>query len=256
MESIGSRLRSARESKDISIEQAQKDTRISSRILAALEADRIDDIISGPVYAKSFIKKYASYLGLDGAALADIFSGERPKFKEQISVLAGNTGSAGFPFRKVIAAVIAVAAIALAVKLTVMGVSKAVTFIKSRPKAVKKAGPAPVKTSAKQAQKAAKIPVQEPAKVQPAAAAAAVQVPKGEGLVLSIRARADVYLKIKADGSVIFDGMLKKGSDEKWKASNSFEISTSKAEALSVGLNGTDIGVLGKGAVKGLKLPK
>lgn len=238
MEPIGPRLRSAREAKGISLEQAQKDTRISSRILAALEADKIDEIVSGPVYAKSFIKKYAGYLGLDGTVMADGFSGDRPEFKEQISVLAKNTGGARFPVKKVIAAVITVAAVVFAAKLAVIGVSKAAAFIKSRPKAVKKANAAPAaKPAAKQPQKA-------------------VQVPKGEKLELSIRTRADVYVKIKADGSVIFDGMLKKGTAEKWSASNSFELSTSKAEALSAELNGADIGVLGKGAVKGLKLPK
>ncbi|MFA5335935.1 MAG: RodZ domain-containing protein [Candidatus Omnitrophota bacterium] len=251
MESIGPRLRSAREAKGISLEQAQKDTRISSRILAALEADKIDEIVSGPVYAKSFIKKYAGYLGLDGTAMADGFLGEKPEFKEQISVLAKNNAGTRFPFKKVIAVVITVVAVVLAAKLAVIGVSKAAAFIKSRPKAVKKTNAAPaVKPAAKQPQKAAK------AAASAAASAAAVQVPKGEKLELSIRTRADVYVKVKADGSVIFDGMLKKGTAEKWSASNSFEISTSKAEALSAELNGADIGVLGKGAVKGLKLPK
>ncbi|MFA6355536.1 MAG: RodZ domain-containing protein [Candidatus Omnitrophota bacterium] len=247
MESIGPRLRSAREAKGISLEQAQKDTRISSRILAALEADKIDEIVSGPVYAKSFIKKYAGYLGLDGTAMADGFLGEKPEFKEQISVLAKNNGGGRFPFNKVIVAVITVVLVVLAAKLAVIGASKAAAFIKSRPKAVKKANAAPAaKPAAKQPQKPVKA----------AAPATAVQVPKGEKLELSIRTRADVYVKIKADGSVIFDGMLKKGTAEKWSASNSFELSTSKAEALSAELNGADIGVLGKGAVKGLKLPK
>ena len=247
MESIGSRLKSAREAKGFSLEQAQKDTRISSRILAALEADNIDEIVSGPVYAKSFIKKYASYLGLDGTAMADGFLGDRPEFKEQISVLARNPGGVRFPFKKIIAAVITVALVILAAKLAVIGVSKASAFIKSRPKAVKKAVAAPAKPAAKQ-QKAVKAPA--------AAPAPAVLVPKGEMLELSIRARSDVYVKIRADGVVIFDGMLNKGSAENWSASNSFELSTSKAEVLSAELNGTDIGSLGKGAVKGLKLPK
>jgi cytoskeletal protein RodZ len=92
MESIGSRLRSARESKGITLDQAQRDTRISSRILTALENDRIAEIVSGPVYIKSFIKKYANYLGLNGTDLAESFTGEKPGFKDQISVLSRDTG--------------------------------------------------------------------------------------------------------------------------------------------------------------------
>lgn len=244
MESIGSRLRSAREAKGISLEQAQKDTRISSRILSALETDRIDQMVSGPIYAKSFIKKYANYLGLDGNAVAESFTVPKPEFKEQISVLAKDAcGNGGFPYRKVITAVVVIVVIIAAVKLVSFGISKTVAFFKSRPKAVKTIEPAKAKPAPKPAVKAAKEPV-------------APQIPKGETIVLSVESRADTYLKVKSDGMVIFDGTLKKGSEEKWEAKNSFEISTSKAEALSVGLNGTDIGALGKGAVKGLKLPK
>ena len=246
MESIGSRLRSARESKGISLEQAQKDTRISSRILSALESDKISQIVSGPIYVKSFIKKYANYLGLDGNEMAESFSGHKPEFREQISVLANDAsgGSAGgFPFKKIIIAAVAVVVLIAGVKLVSFGISKTAEFFKSRPKAEKKAEPVKAKPAPKPAVKAVKEP-------------AAAQIPKGEKLVLSVRSKADAYLKVRSDGMVIFDGTLKKGSEERWEAKNSFEISTSKAEALSIGLNGADIGALGKGAVKGLKLPK
>jgi hypothetical protein len=55
---------------------------------------------------------------------------------------------------------------------------------------------------------------------------------------------------------LIFEGTLKKGSEEKWEARNFFELSTSRAEYLTLDLNGTSLGSLGKGVVKGLKLPK
>ena len=34
---------------------------------------------------------------------------------------------------------------------------------------------------------------------------------------------SEVYLKLKSDGSVIYDGILKKGSSERWEARESFE---------------------------------
>ena len=86
MESIGSRIKAARESKGISIDQAQKDTRISGRILSAIEANRAQEIISGPVYIKSFIKKYADYLGLDGVSLADSLTSEKPALQDKRSL--------------------------------------------------------------------------------------------------------------------------------------------------------------------------
>ena len=256
MESIGSRIKAARESKGISIEQAQKDTRISGRILSAIEAGRAHEMISGPVYVKSFIKKYADYLGLDGSSLADSFTGEKPAFKDQISVLSKDDkwdkSPAGmkFPFKKIIYAAIAILVIFFAVKLIGLAGSKTIAFFKSRPKAESKAVAAKPKPAPKKAVEAAVKPVPKSAQ------APAIQVPKGENLILSLKTRADVYLKLKADGSVIYDGILKKGSSERWEAKESFEISTSRAEALSADLNGTPVSPLGKGVIKGLRLPK
>jgi len=125
-----------------------------------------------------------------------------------------------------------------AVKLIGFAGSKAIALFKSRPKAETKAVAVKPK------------PAPKPAPAR------AMQIPKGENLVLSLKTRADVYLKLRADGSVIYDGILKKNSRERWEAKESFEISTSKAEALSADLNGTPVSPLGKGVIKGLRLPK
>lgn len=68
MASVGETLRSAREQRGLSIEQVSHDTRISARFLEALEADRFE-LLPAPVYVRGFIRSYASYLKLDGAAL-------------------------------------------------------------------------------------------------------------------------------------------------------------------------------------------
>jgi cytoskeletal protein RodZ len=256
MESIGSRIKAARESKGISIEQAQKDTRISGKILSAIEADRAHEIISGPVYVKSFIKKYGDYLGLGGTSLAESYIGKKPEFKDQISVLnkddkwGKSPTRIKFPFKKLIYAAIAVLVIFFAVRLIGFVGSKTMAFFKSRPKAEGKAVAAKPKPASKKTVGAAAKPAPK------AATAPVIQVPKGENLILSLKTRADVYLKLKADGSVIYDGILKRGSSERWEAKESFEISTSKAEALSADLNGTPVSQLGKGVLKGLRLPK
>ncbi len=242
MESIGSRLRSARESKGITLDQAQRDTRISSRILSALESDRIAEIVSGPVYIKSFIKKYANYLGLNGTDLAEGFTGEKPGFKDQISILAKDNSPGQFPVKKIILWIVAAVVLVLAVKLAVLAVSKTAAFFRSRPEVAKKEPAAAAAKPAPKQEKAVERPV--------------VNIPKYDVLVLTVKSRADVYLKIKSDGRLIFEGTLKKGLEEKWEARNSFELSTSKAEYLTLDLNGTSLGSLGKGVVKGLKLPK
>lgn len=64
MNSIGEALKQARESKGITLTQAEEDTKIRKRYLQALE-DGDYDIIPGMVYAKGFLRNYANYLGLN-----------------------------------------------------------------------------------------------------------------------------------------------------------------------------------------------
>lgn len=243
MESIGSRIKSVRESKGISIGQAQKDTRISSRILSAIEGDRAHEIISGPLYVKSFIKKYADYLGLDGRSLAESYTGEKPRSREQVSVMNKEKKPVELPVKKIIYIAAAILIILLGIKLILFAGSKTIAFFKSRPKIERKAVAAKTK----------------PEQKKPVAIITKSSFPpiiKGENLTLSLKTRADVYLKLTSDGAIIYDGMLRRGSSEKWEAKESFEISTSRAEVLAVDLNGTSLGPLGKGVIKDLKLPK
>lgn len=64
MQSIGESLKSAREAKGISLEQAEENTKIRKRYLQALEEGDYE-VIPGLVYAKGFLRNYANYLGLN-----------------------------------------------------------------------------------------------------------------------------------------------------------------------------------------------
>jgi len=257
MESIGTRLKKVREGKDISLEQAQKDTCIHKRILAAIENDRPEEAVSGAVYIRSFIKKYANYLGLDGASLAEGYKGGGSSPREQISAAAEKGQSFKLPVKKIMAAVVVAVVIFAGIKLVIFAASKMRENLRSRPKAVKKAE-APKRKPKPIIKK--ESPKESP---QPAVAPAVSPVAKGENISLKLKAKSDVYLKIKADGSVIYDAVLKKGAAETWEAKDSLDISTSRAEAIDAELNGTALGALGKGVTKdilitrdGLKLPK
>jgi len=257
MDSIGARLKKARESKGISLEQAQKDTRIHNKPLAALEHDRPEEGISGVVYIKSFIRKYANYLGLDGAALAEEYKSEPSSPRKQLSMGAEQRTSLKLPFKKIVVAAVVIIAIFACVKLAIFAAAKIKEGLKSRPKAAKKI------ESPKPKPKAVTKEAPKEAPKQPAVTPAAAAVPKGENISLEIKARNDVYIKIKSDGSVIYDAVLEKGSTETWEAKESLDISTGRAEAIDAELNGTSLGALGKGVIKGilitrdgLKLPK
>jgi len=61
---VGEQLRDAREIKGIDLFRAERDTKIRSKYLAALEDGDFTDL-PGDVYTRGFLRNYATYLGLD-----------------------------------------------------------------------------------------------------------------------------------------------------------------------------------------------
>src|SRR5215831_13326994 len=64
MASFGESLRREREMRGVSLEEISATTKISLRFLQALEADDFAKVPGG-LFARSFLRSYASYLGLD-----------------------------------------------------------------------------------------------------------------------------------------------------------------------------------------------
>ncbi|MGE0599353.1 MAG: helix-turn-helix domain-containing protein [Dehalococcoidia bacterium] len=64
MGELGSLLTRTREARGLTLEDAERDTRISRRYLQALEAEQFE-VIPAPVYARGFLRSYSQYLGLD-----------------------------------------------------------------------------------------------------------------------------------------------------------------------------------------------
>jgi hypothetical protein len=84
MAEIGSTLREARMRSHIDIIEVEKATKIRARYLRAMENEEWD-LLPGPVYAKSFLRTYGDYLGLDSRMLTDEFKHryERPSDNDQ-----------------------------------------------------------------------------------------------------------------------------------------------------------------------------
>lgn len=88
MGDLGTRFRLARENKNISLRQAEQDTRIRRKYLQALEDEDLTSLPSA-VYVKGFVRNYASYLGLDPNEMLALY--------RQVTEAAGN--SQGAPSR-------------------------------------------------------------------------------------------------------------------------------------------------------------
>ncbi|HLY35176.1 MAG TPA: helix-turn-helix domain-containing protein, partial [Candidatus Limnocylindria bacterium] len=80
---LGEVLRAARELRGVDLARVERDTKIRSRYLSALERGEYREL-PGPVYTKGFLRNYGLYLGLDPEYLTDLYrletngsSGER-----------------------------------------------------------------------------------------------------------------------------------------------------------------------------------
>lgn len=69
---LGEILRNAREERGIDLARVERDTKIRSRYLSALERSEFRDL-PGPVYTKGFLRNYAEYLNLDPEYLLDLY---------------------------------------------------------------------------------------------------------------------------------------------------------------------------------------
>ena len=70
---IGSSLRTAREHQHLELAAVERETRIRSKYLQALEEERFD-VLPGTAYVKGFLRTYADFLGLDGPRFVDEFN--------------------------------------------------------------------------------------------------------------------------------------------------------------------------------------
>src|SRR5512139_1563433 len=75
MGELGSLLTRAREARGLTLEDAERDTRISRRYLQALEAEQFE-VIPAPVYARGFLRSYSQYLGIDPQEALSLFPRE------------------------------------------------------------------------------------------------------------------------------------------------------------------------------------
>jgi cytoskeletal protein RodZ len=249
-QTIGERLKSARESKGTSLEEAARATKVQKTILHAIETNRVQEQLD-PTYAKIFLKKYAVYLGLDSTAIAQEFVSVYGPIPER-SLYDPDAMAAKQSTPTLRQNLVTIITGTLAVVLVLGLVYVAGALYRNFPLTKKKPKPAA----------AAKV---QPAQPKPAAVAPAAAeqqqpenskwvVPKGQPLKLTVRAKTDVWMQVKADGAVIFQNVLAKGTSESWTAKDGIEIWSGNAGAMSMSLNGKTLPSLGNGVKKGIRV--
>jgi cytoskeleton protein RodZ len=262
MSSVGETLRRERLRKELGLEQISRETKISTRLLEAIEKDQFE-LLPGGVFAKSFVRQYARFLGLDEEEIA----AEMEKVVNPIGELPSFTGSPAEPAFKVPPLVEWEGSgrsnhsilPALALVVAVMLVCSAVYAWWQRSRR-----PAPVATPVAGAQKAPVTPAVANSPVSAAKTDVPAPVPEtvpapvesanpnpAATLQVSLTADADTWVQVWADGKSVMTGLLKPDEVKTVAAVEGLRIRTGNAGSLQVTVNGKPAGTLGpKGQVR------
>jgi len=226
LSTIGEELRSAREAQGRTIQEASAATRIRPSYLEALEAERFNEL-GGNVYAKGFIRSYASYLGLDPDPLVESYrSRQRPEVPVFERVPRALTGGLGVERSRrgrsswLLVGIVGVSIVLVASLWSLLKPPRTTpqTSLGATPPAV-----APTTTT---------IP-------QPTTTTA----PKPKGLTVVLRYLGPSWTRVTADGKVSFQGVLGTSERRTFKASRSIDLTLGAPSVVELTVNGRSLGV-------------
>lgn len=249
MDSIGEQLREAREARGVTLEDAERQTRIRAKLLAALEAEDFAAFAS-LAQARGFLRNYAEYLDLDAAALLDGLTPPRSRSRP-----AGNGRAAprpaaarnGMPpvrggWRRIFTRdlVVGVLVTILVAVVLIWGVRQLWASLATTPTptATRAAiGGAGTPTTA--------LPSATPTVAASPTAALPTPRPNYVGVNVVVRAEQRLWLRALVDGAETFVGQMAPGETREFVGNTVVELWTGNGRGTRVVFNGQDQGTLG-----------
>ncbi|MCM8790844.1 MAG: helix-turn-helix domain-containing protein [Candidatus Omnitrophica bacterium] len=248
---IGEALRAAREKKSLSIDQVQRHTRINSTVIKALEEGRCDEMLN-PTYVKSFLKKYAEYLGLDSRHLIDQYSALCPL----CGLTAKTEGRPSIPLAAENRRFLLSPAVISTVKFIAIGIAAISVVIFLGVKMKSFLGGKALSSRAAMESKAAPVKGKSLKKTSEKAIAQKISIPRNVPLKLLLKVNQRVFVKLKTDRNLLFERVLDKGTAEEFTAENVINIYVAKGEAIELVLNGKSLGSPGTGLMKNIEITR
>lgn len=255
MENLGEYIKKEREKKGITLEEAAKATRIRKTYLQAIEEG--DFSIQSPVFMKGFLRSYADFLGLDSTDILGRYKG----IQEEREGKGKTEEHKHEPVRKSrkYTAVITLSLIAVIIVAAIFTTKKsdvAPPMIKPSQEAeLEQQEAAMVNTTTlgtiTSVQGKLFQPLTTPALPKPQPAKPVVltvqtsERPKKK-YALTITAKELSWLRISVDEKNPVEVLMKKGETASWLADRKFIITTEKAAAIDLTLNGKSLGRLGE----------
>lgn len=233
---FGEELRRERLIREVSLEEISAATKISVRLLTALEKSEIGKL-PAPVFTRGFIRAYSRHLGLDpeemvNAYLADVAP---DKGRDGLPPRKGRIRSRFLRGRRAAAGTIVVSVTGVLLLLGLIarperrgapvaaGPARPIESVSFKNVAVSP-GPAP----------AIREDVPEP---QPSA------TPTGVSMVLQFD--QDSWTEVSADGTAVFSGLIRRGESRSFEAREGFRLTLGNAGGVRVTVDGHVLEPLG-----------
>jgi cytoskeleton protein RodZ len=259
---IGRYLEQKRKERGLSLEEVEQATKIRKRYLTGLEREDYTTLPDA-VYARGFLKTYANYLGLDGEALSrQLKSTRKPRRERKITYdtrpesdfekpLVTPSGLSGT--RRVSTSAIVTLVIALLAMAAVIGTLYFVGRGVQASKEGNRSGTPPRQEQQKVADKEKALgAAKEDAaggegvagdQKEPAGAKQSVP-PDTLQVLVNVRERPS-WILIRADGTVAYEQIAQPGFSRNFEAERQLYIKSGDAGAVTVTINGQDLGALG-----------
>ena len=285
MSALGENLRHEREMRGVSLEEISEATKISIRFLQAIENEEFSKLPGG-IFARSFIRTYARYLGLDEETiLADYQVSAQPRGEIDLPRLVGNRPAPSRPGAKrtpLIALSVAVVMLAGGYALfrysrhaaetpasapnalpahepatpaapTAQPATAAPGAASAAVPAAPQASPATETTAGAAApQPNATAPGSTASPASPPGTATAPSAPPAKpletdtGLTLQVAATDRAWIAVDSDGKTVLQKTLNPNEVETLKAHESFDVTTGNAQGIVLTLNGVTLKPLGR----------
>ena len=226
---IGEILKGTRQKKGLTIDEVYNKTRIQPKIIEALEEGTSGEVL-GNVYTVLFLRKYASFLGLDSTGLAAAYKNFYTDKEEVVLDIEKEPKTVNVELAKWLAPAISVGLIFIAIFFIFFLGLKLRSFRSAR-------------------KETTTLTISKPKpRVFP--------IPGDRSIELVLESTDKVWMKVKKDGKYAFEGTLPKGGKKKWSADDKIELWVGRAEALNFTINGKSIGGVGKGNIKNIQISR
>ncbi len=233
---FGEELRRERLIREVSLEEISSATKISVRLLTALESSDVKKLPAA-VFTRGFIRSYARHLGLDPEEMVNAYRADLApeRAREAAEASKGRIRSRFFRGRRGAAGTLVISVTGILLLLGLIArpdrhsASTATT-------AARNVAPVSFKNVAVSPGPAPRIQDEAPAPAEPS---------PSSGVKMTLEFAEDSWTEVSADGTPIFAGLIRRGDKREFEAREGFRLTLGNAGGVRVTVDGRALEPLG-----------